>query len=88
MVSYSSWTVKGAYKVLEDAKAALNVINSGYRLIAEVDGQGNLNRDPSIINGYNQVPDNGFNRNWYSGDDIKYMMDICQTFLDDSRGKL
>ena len=80
MVSASG--VQGRYKGLEDAKEALNGINSGNRLIAEVDSEGNLIRDPHIINGQQQEISKGFNKVWCDWSCINPLMDACQQYLD------
>jgi hypothetical protein len=79
--------VQGRYKGLEDAKEALNGINSGNRLIAEVDSEGNLNRDPHIINGIQQINSNGFNKVWCDWSCINPLMDACQQYLDSSSNR-
>ena len=73
--------VQGRYNVLEDAKEALNAINQGNRFIAEVNSQGILNRDPHMINGHQQIPQNGFNKYWCSWHCINRLMDTCQEYL-------
>ena len=79
--------VQGRYNDLEGAKQALNDINSGNRLIAEVTGKGILNRDPHVINGHDQHPNNGFNKWWCGWNCINNLMDVCQDYLD-SIGRL
>ena len=74
--------VQSRYIVLEDAKQALNDINRGNRLIAEVNGQGILNKDPHVINGHNQISGNGFNNKWCNWNCINSLMDVCQEYLD------
>ena len=73
--------VQGRYNVLEDAKEALNAINQGNRFIAEVNSQGILNRDPHMINGHQQIPQNGFNKYWCNWHCINRLMDACQEYL-------
>ena len=75
--------VVGTYNDLEDAKQALMSINSGNRLIAEVDSNGNLLRDPHIVGGQNQGKgmQAGFNKYWCGWDCINRLMDMCDIFL-------
>ena len=75
--------VVGAYDDLEEAKQVLLGINSGNRLVAEVDSNGNLLRDPHIVDGQNQGMgmQAGFNKYWCGWSCINRLMDMCDIFL-------
>ena len=77
--------VKGMYDFLEEAKQILSGITNDRktnRLIAEVDINKKLNKDPHIISGKQQLPANGFNKHWQNWDSINALMVICQKYLD------
>ena len=74
------------YNILEEAKEALNSINTGNRFIAEVSSEGILKKNPHMINGQSQTKDNGFNKFWCGWDCINRMVDVCQKYLE-STGK-
>ena len=73
--------VVGSYTNLERAKERLNGIQSGNRLIAEVNAHGNINRDPHVVGGQNQLPSAGFNMQWCDWSCINPLMDICEEYL-------
>ena len=75
--------VVGIYNDLEEAKQVLLGINSGNRLVAEVDSNGNLLRDPHIVDGQNQGMgmQAGFNKYWCGWSCINRLMDMCDIFL-------
>ena len=52
-------------------------------MIAEVDAQGNLKRDPHVVGGQNQGAGKraGFNKWWGGWSDINSLMDICAKYL-------
>ena len=81
MVSDSG--VIGAYNDLQEAKQVLNGINTGNRFIAEVNSDGNLNRDPHFVGGQNQGAGTsaGFNKHWCDWPCINRLMDICEIFM-------
>ena len=74
-------SVVASYHYIEDAKERLSKIITGSRLIAEVDENGALKRDPHLVNGQNQTPENGFNKWWTGWTDINRMMDVCERYL-------
>ena len=74
--------VIGNYLDLKKAKEILNKVEKGQRLIAEVDGLGNLSRDSRIIGGQTQGTDEGFNSIWEDQKGIDMLMDTCQKYLD------
>ena len=76
----------GGYFELEKAKQSLKDIDSGSRLIAEVDGYGKLIRDPHIVGGQNQGlgTATGFNKDWEGFQVIDKLMDMSQAYLESS----
>ena len=75
-----------SHSVLENAKAELNGIIRNKklnRLIAEVDGENNLIRDPHVVGGQRQNAENGFNHFWHNWDSINRLMDMGQKYLDE-----
>ena len=75
--------VVGTYNDLEEAKQALNAINTGNRFIAEVNADGSLDRDPHLVGGQNQGAgiSAGFNKHWCDWPCINRLMDICEMFI-------
>ena len=61
---------------------------TGSRLIAEIDTQRNLIRDPHKIAGNNQESGNGFNKDWRNWGDINRMMDLGEEYLSKMRHNL
>ena len=56
-------------------------IRDGRRLIAKVNQDGVLNRDPHYIDDIPQTAAHGFNSLWQDWNDINKMMDICEWYL-------
>ena len=52
----------------------------GSRLMAEIDTQRNLIRDPHKIAGIDQLPVNGFNKDWRGWNDINRMIFQVEMF--------
>ena len=73
--------VIGAFCNLEKAKQALIGIDSGNRLIAEINIEGTLKRDPHVISGQDQTPTNGFNKYWTNNPANQVLMDKVQKYI-------
>ena len=80
--------VKGHFRYLKHAKDYLDGFKTGSRLIAEIDSQRNVNRDPHKIAGKNQKPENGFNKYWGGWGDINRLMDLGEEYLSKMRQNL
>ena len=76
--------VVGRYFNIELAKKKLKSIQSGARLIAEVDDSNFVNEDPHWVGGQKQTSNNGFNKFWWSWHDIDRLMGIARKYLDDN----
>lgn len=83
-----SHQVKGHFRYLKHAKDYLNGFTIGSRLIAEIDTQRNLIRDPHKIAGIDQLPVNGFNKDWRNWGDINRMLDLGEEYLSKMRQNL
>ena len=70
----------GKYTDIETAKTVLGGINSGSRLVAEVDSTNALQRDPHTVGGQKQSQgySAGFNKYWLGWSDINRLMNIAQ----------
>ena len=56
--------------------------------MAEIDTQRNLIRDPHKIAGIDQLPENGFNKDWRNWGDINRMLDLGEGYLSKMRQNL
>ena len=73
--------VIGAFCNLENAKQALIGIDTGNRLIAEINVEGTLKRDPHVVGGQNQLPTNGFNKYWTDNPTNQALMNKVQKYM-------
>ena len=83
--------VVGKFRDVESAKQLLMVYpdksshgnDHANRFVAEVAPNGTLNRDPNWVGGQNQGlgMETGFNKCWYSWNDINALMDLCEVYL-------
>ena len=74
--------VKGPFSNLQEAKNELRRIarNGKMRMMVEVIN-GVIKEDPHKINGIDQMPDNGFEKNWGGWSDIRAMVKIARLFV-------
>ena len=78
--------VVGSYVDIEMAKTTMKGINSGSRLIAEVNSANILQRTYVAVvydvGGQQQTQSQGFNKFWWDWPDIMRLLDIAQKYLD------
>ena len=91
VVQMNPQIVKGPFSNLQEAKNELRRIarNGKMRMMVEVIN-GVIKEDPHKINGIDQMPHNGFEKNWGGWSDIKAMVNIARLFVknkDEIKGK-
>ena len=94
VVQMNPQIVKGPFSNLQEAKNELRRIarNGKWkkRMMVEVIN-GVIKEDPHKINGIDQMPQNGFEKNWGGWNDIRAMIKIAKLFVKNKgeiRGKL